>query len=139
MLDLPKFVNLQCVAQYTFYAKFLFGYAMPLLLIVIVQAMGNLGATSQRTPENLQAAFDAAARRGKLDVEGIQKVAGAMQLLMSRAEAEAAFDKDEKVDLDRFVSWWNALQARSWSGNMTYFIIFLLYPSLAKMTFDAVS
>ena len=46
---------------------------------------------------------------------------------------------DGDVDFDTFQKWWHMHESQKWASTMQFFVLFLMYPGLSKMTFDAFS
>ena len=46
---------------------------------------------------------------------------------------------DGDVDFATFQKWWHVHESQKWASTMQFFVLFLMYPGLSKMTFDAFS
>ena len=46
---------------------------------------------------------------------------------------------DGDVDFATFQKWWHVHESQKWASTMQFFVLFLMYPGLSKMTSDAFS
>ena len=143
-LDVLAVLNVQCAMPYTFHGRFVARCCLPLVLLCLVRVLSWMFAC--RTPPasgTLRAAFDAADEddSGALDREEMCLAISLLKVQVTPEElgADVGLDADCDLDFDVFGKWWQRHQASTWSATMSYFVLFLIYPSTCVLVFEAFS